>query len=314
MDHRRVHYDHLGQGQLGHMMGGKVGSIWHGADDNASGTSAVLELAQKLKAAGPLPRSVLFMFFTGEEEGLLGSEYFVKNPLIPLDKVVAMLNLDMVGRLRNNALQIGGAGTAPIWDSIVASAVAGTPLVTSTALPDDGGRGGFGPSDHMSFAEHKIPVLFLFTGMHADYHRPTDTADKINYDGLDLLVSVSQKIMHSMAVMPHQVYDSSNDGNAFTRASPGGGGDHRAVLGIVPDDSSVTSIQGVPISGVLPGGPAEKAGFKAGDVIVSFDAKKLKSLGDLSEALRKAKAGEHAVVKVIRDGKPIELNPLLTGH
>jgi len=228
-----AHYDHLGRGQLGHLLGGRAGRIWHGADDNASGASAIIELADRMKHAPPPPRSVLFIFFTAEEEGLIGSGYFVNHPLIPLDKVVGMLNLDMVGRLRGNAVQIGGAGTAANFDSIVASAVAGTGLTTSTALPDDGGRGGIGPTDHMSFAQRKIPVLFLFTGMHADYHRPTDTAEKINYAGIDTLVGVSQRIVMSMAAMPRQQYDDRNDNNSMT-GTLRGGRLHRAVLGVHP--------------------------------------------------------------------------------
>jgi hypothetical protein len=306
-----AHYDHLGRGQLGHMAGGRAGSIWHGADDNASGTSAVIELADKLKHGPPLQRSVLFIFFTGEEEGLIGSGHFVANPLIPLDQIVAMLNLDMVGRLRGNALQIGGAGTAANLDAMVASAVAGTGLSTSTALPDDGGRGGMGPSDHMSFAEHKIPVLFLFTGMHADYHRPTDTADKINYAGIDLLTDVSQRLVLSMSVMPRQQYDDSNDNNSMTRLLPGHTG-HRAVLGVVPDDSAAETNSGVTISGVLAGGPAEIAGLKAGDVIVAFNTKPLKTLGDLSESLDETRAGDKVSLKVLRQGKPVILQATLS--
>jgi hypothetical protein len=306
-----AHYDHLGKGQLGHMMGGRVGSIWHGADDNASGTSAVLELADKMKHGPPPARSVLFIFFTGEEEGLVGSDYFVNHPLIPLDQTVAMLNLDMVGRLRGTALQIGGAGTAANLDSIVQSAVAGTALTTSTALPDDGGRGGLGPSDHMSFAQHKIPVLFLFTGMHADYHRPTDTADKINYAGIDTLVGVSQRIVLSMTAMPRQQYDNSNDSNSMTRMLPGSSG-HRAVLGVVPDDTAGDTATGVPISGVLTGGPAEAAGFKPGDVIIAFNGKSLKTLGDLGESLDESHAGDKVVVKVVRNGTPLELRATLS--
>jgi hypothetical protein len=305
-----AHYDHLGRGQMGHMMGGKAGSIWHGADDNASGTSAVLELAEKLQQGPPLPRSVLFIFFTGEEEGLIGSDYFVNHPLIPLDHVVAMLNLDMVGRLRGNALEIGGAGTAANFDSIVQSAVAGTKLTTSTALPDDGGRGGMGPSDHMSFARHKIPVLFLFTGMHADYHRPTDTADKINYDGIDIVTAVGQRIVAAMAAMPRQKYDDRNDSGMMGAMVPGGHS-RRAVLGVVPDDSAGETTSGVPISGVSSGSAADLAGLKPGDVIVGFNSKPMKTLGDLSEALDDAHGGDTVVVKVLREGKSVDLHAVL---
>ena len=305
-----AHYDHLGRGQMGHMMGGKVGSIWHGADDNASGTGALIELAEKMKNAGPLPRSVLFIFFTAEEEGLIGSAYFVNNPQIPMDNVVAMLNLDMVGRLRNNALQIGGAGTAKNLDAIVSDAVAGTGINTSTALPEDGGRGGMGPSDHMSFARHKIPVVFLFTGMHIDYHRPTDTADKINYDGIDKLVNVSQRIAIAMANMPRQEYNSSSDSNSMALVIPGGHR-HHAVLGVQPDDRSAETNDGVPISAVTPGGAAETAGLKAGDVIVGFNAKPVKNLSDISESLDSAHAGDKVVLKVLREGKTLELKAVL---
>jgi hypothetical protein len=304
-----AHYDHLGKGQMGHMVGGRVGSIWHGADDNASGTTAVLELAEKMKKAGPLPRSVLFIWFTAEEEGLIGSKYFVEHPLIPLDKTVAMLNLDMVGRLRKNALEIGGGATAANLDSIVQAAVAGTGITTSTALPEDGGRGGMGPSDHASFAEHKIPVLFLFTGMHVDYHRPTDTADKINYDGIDKLVDVSQRIVISMANMPRQTYIDSSDRSIVAMMMGGGG--RSAALGVMPDESAAQGTDGVPITGVVKGGPAEAAGLKAGDVIVAFNSKPLKSLGDLSESLHAAHGGDKVMVKVLRDGKAVELPVVL---
>ncbi len=307
-----AHYDHLGLGQMGHMTGGRVGSIWHGADDNASGTSAVLELADRLKHSAPLPRSVLFIFFTAEEEGLVGSDYYVKNPLIPLDKTVAMLNLDMVGRLRGNDLEVGGAATAAIFDSMVQSAIAGTGLTISVALPDEGGRGGYGPSDHMSFAQHRIPVLFLFTGIHADYHRPTDTADKINYAGIDELVGVSQRLVTAMSVMPRQQYDARSDNNSMSRLvsgnTPAG---HRAVLGVVPDDSAMDQTNGARISGVVPGGPADKAGFQPNDLLVAFNGKPLKNLGDLSEALDESHGGDKVVIKVLRDSKPVELHAVL---
>ncbi len=228
-----AHYDHLGKGQMGHMFG-PVGSVYHGADDNASGVAAVLELAARLRAAGPLPRSVLFVLFSGEEEGLIGSDFFVKHPPVPLDRVAAMLNLDMVGRLKGDALLIGGEGTARAFDGIVAAAVAGTGLHTSTFE-----RGGLGPSDHMSFALQHVPVLFLFTGLHADYHRPTDTADKINYPGLDRVVAVADRIVTALAAMPRQTYDGSADGSStMALASGHGTGGGRASLGVVPDYSA----------------------------------------------------------------------------
>ena len=302
-----AHYDHLGKGQMGHMFG-PVGSVYHGADDNASGTAAVLELAAKLRAAGPLPRSVLFVLFTGEEEGLIGSAYFVKHPPIPLDHVAAMLNLDMVGRLRNDDLLIGGAGTARPFDGIVANAIAGTGLHTSTFE-----RGGLGPSDHMSFALDRIPVLFLFTGLHADYHRPTDTADKINYAGVDRIVTVAGRVVTAMAEMDRPQYDGSADGQSTMALAAGratGGG--RAALGVVPDYSAVDSpTPGVLISGVGPATPAAAAGLRGGDRLVGFNAKRLDNLQDLADALAEAQPGDKVDVRVVRDGRPLVVHAVL---
>ena len=311
-----AHYDHLGTGQLGHAMGPNTG-LFHGADDNASGTAAVVDLAAQLKAAAdagtPLPRSVLFCLFTGEEEGLIGSDYYVRHPLVPLSRTVAMLNMDMVGRLRDDDLQIGGAGTARPFDAMVAAAVAGTGLKTSQALPDEHGRGGMGPSDHMSFALHRIPVLFLFTGLHRDYHRPTDTADKINYAGVDRIVTVARRLVGAMAAMPRPAYDASSDGDptvmtASIAASGVGSADAgRAALGVVPDmaaDAGGGAV-GVPLSGVGPGTPAAAAGLRASDRLVGFGPRPLSTLQDLSDALASAKPGDKVDLKIIRDGQPI---------
>jgi Zn-dependent M28 family amino/carboxypeptidase len=302
-----AHYDHLGTGQLGHMFG-PVGSIYHGADDNASGTAAVLELAAKLKGAPPLPRSVLFVLFTGEEEGLIGSDHFVKHPPVPLDHVVAMLNMDMVGRLKNDDLLIGGAGTAKAFDGIVADAIAGTGLHTTTFE-----RGGLGPSDHMSFALQRIPVLFLFTGLHADYHRPTDTADKVNYAGIDRIVTVAQRVVTALAGLPRQPYDGSADSQSTMATVSGHGtGGGRASLGVVPDYSAADSpAPGVPISGVGPATPAAVAGLRGGDRLVGFNAKRLDNLQDLADALAEASPGDKVDVRVVRDGQPLVLHAVL---
>jgi hypothetical protein len=300
-----AHYDHLGTGQLGHMLG-PVGSIYHGADDNASGTAAILELADEISHSDPLPRSVVFILFTAEEEGLIGSDWFVKHPPIPLDKIVAMLNLDMVGRLKDENLLIGGWGTAPIFDSMVKHAAAGLPLKTQSFE-----KGGLGPSDHMSFALKKIPVLFLFTGLHADYHRPTDTADKINYPGIDEVVTMSQRIVTSMAAMPRQTYDGSSDSKATMAFTTGHGAGHRAALGIVPDFGSVDAKAGVAISGVSEKSPAEAAGLKGGDIIRTFNDKPMNNLQDLSDALAEANPGDKVTLKIERDGKPLELHAVL---
>jgi Peptidase family M28/PDZ domain/PA domain len=300
-----AHYDHLGTGQLGHMLG-PTGSIYHGADDNASGTAAVIELAEKMKAAGPLPRSVILACFTAEEEGLIGSQYFVKHPPVPLEKIVAMLNLDMVGRLKDENLLVGGWGTAPIFDSMVKQAIVGLPLKTQSFE-----KGGLGPSDHMSFALHKIPVLFLFTGLHADYHRPTDTADKINYAGIDEVVTLSQRLIDAMAIMPRQQYDGSNDSQSTMAFISGHGSGRKASLGIVPDFGAPDATAGVPISGVSPATPAELAGLKGGDIITEFAGKPMNNLQDLSDALSQASPGDQVTVKVLRGGKVLEFHVTL---
>jgi hypothetical protein len=300
-----AHYDHLGTGQVGHTRG-PAGNIYHGADDNASGTAAVLELAEKFKQSDPLPRSILFVLFTAEEEGLVGSDWFVKHPPVPLEKIVAMFNLDMVGRLKDENLLIGGWGTAPIFDSMMKEATAGLPIKTQSFE-----KGGLGPSDHMSFALQNIPVLFLFTGLHADYHRPTDTADKINYAGIDEVVTVSQRIITRLAAMPRQSYDGSSDSKATMALMIGHGTSRRAALGVVPDFNSVDSRIGVAISGVSQASPAEAAGLQSGDVITSFNEKPMNNLQDLSDALSEANPGDKITLKIQRSGKPLQLHATL---
>jgi hypothetical protein len=249
---------------------------------------------------------VLLVCFTGEEEGLIGSDYFVKNSPIPIEKIAAMLNLDMVGRLKDNNLLLGGESTAPIFDGMVDTAIAGTGLKTQTFE-----KGGLGPSDHMSFALKKVPVLFLFTGLHKDYHRPTDTADKVNYDGIDTVVTIAQRIVNAMAVMPRQQYNGSEDSNSTMAFATGRGGTHRASLGVVPDYSATDSRAGVPITGVGEGTAAEKAGLKSGDLIVAYNTTTLNNLQDLSDVLAEARPGDKVTVKVVRDGKTLELHAVL---
>jgi Zn-dependent M28 family amino/carboxypeptidase len=207
-----AHYDHLGRAGYGPMRG----KIHPGADDNASGTTAMLMLARRYVARREPPeRSIIFAAFTGEEIGLWGSREFVTHPPVPLKQVVAMINLDMVGRLRPAAatqpsreiLYIGGSGTAPAFDAILRDANRDCPQFELVDLD----RGGIGPSDHMSFALAKIPVLFLFTGLHPDYHRPTDVATKINYRGLEEIVDFTADLADRLAVMPRQQYVSTYD-------------------------------------------------------------------------------------------------------
>jgi membrane-associated protease RseP (regulator of RpoE activity) len=211
-----------------------------------------------------------------------------------------MLNMDMVGRVRNETLYVGGAGTAAPFDAFVKRADEHSPLEFK-----EFGRGGFGPSDHMSFAAKKVPVLFLFSGMHADYHRPSDTADKINYDGLAQVVSVARELTTDLATMPKSPYlasaDSANPHGMS--AMMGSGTGSRTSLGVIPDYGTDISQGGVRITGTSPGTPAAAAGLKDGDVLVGFGDKKIGNLYDLTDALANAKPGDKVKVKFLRDGK-----------
>jgi hypothetical protein len=305
-----AHYDHLGLGQLGHMIG-PAGSIYHGADDNASGTATVLELASRLPREATPARSIVFICFTAEEEGLVGSQYFVAHPPIPLDKIVAMVNLDMVGRIKDQTLYIGGQGTAKDFDAILAAADHDSPLQLKSI-----GRGGMGPSDHMSFATRRVPVLFFFSGMHVDYHRPTDIAQKINYAGMDEVADFTAKVIAGLTTMPRNPYEVEADKDSMHLfGSPdfgiGPAHERRVMLGVVPDYGSADSRAGVLISGTTPGSPAEAVGLRGGDLLVQFGDQKLGNLMDLSQALGSAKPGERVTVKAIRGSQMLSFDVTL---
>ena len=300
-----AHYDHLGHGGP-YSLAPWSHAIHHGADDNASGTACMMEIADRF-AHQPAPaRSMLFIAFTGEEEGLIGSAHFVNNPPISIDKIVADLNLDMVGRVEDDKLLIGGEGTAADFPQIVQQADRGLPLKLG-----EFGKGGLGPSDHMSFAMKKIPVLFFYDKMLIDYHRPTDTADKINFKGLDEVATLGQHVAEAMTTMPRQTYDDKYDAQGLTLMGVSHGSS--AALGVVPDYSQGDdSHGGVRISGTVPGSAAEKSGLKEGDVITQFDKTKIDNLIDLSNALAEAKPGQKVKLQVKRGGKMIEIEATLT--
>jgi hypothetical protein len=300
-----AHYDHLGHGGPNSLAPWSH-AIHHGADDNGSGTTAVLALADHFAHAGPQERSMIFMTFTGEEEGLLGSEYFVNHPPVPLDKIAGMLNLDMVGRVSGKKLLVGGMGTAASFPDILNKADEGSELKLG-----EFGKGGMGPSDHMSFAMKKIPVLFFYDNMLIDYHRPTDTADKINFAGMEQVVELGQRVATAMTVMPRQPYNASFDNQGLTQMGVGHGS--RVSLGVVPDYSEGEGAGGgVKISGTVGGSAAEKAGLKAGDVIVQFGDKKLDNLIDLTNVLAAAKPGQIVKLIILRDKQRLELEATLT--
>ena len=302
-----AHYDHLGRGGPG-SLAPLSHAIHPGADDNASGTAAILGIADDLSHLGPQPRSLIFIAFTGEEEGLIGSHYFVDHCPVPLDKIAYMLNLDMVGRITKNDLEIGGNGTAADLDKLLKDADEGLPLKLGTSAV--GGKGGIGPSDHMSFALKKIPVLFFFSGLHRDYHRPSDTADKINFWGMEKVVDLGDRTVEALARLQREEYVGKFDSGSMARM--GGGGGHGASLGVVPDyGASDAPATGVRISGTSEGSAAERAGLKAGDVITGFGDMKIDNLEDLSEAISKHKPGDKVHLTLLRSGKPVETDATL---
>jgi len=243
-----------------------------------------------------LKRGIIFIGFVGEEVGVLGSSYYVDHPIVPLNKTTLMLNLDMVGRMRDQKLFAAGVGSSPMLKKLVEQANAGLLKVQTS-------ESGFGGSDHFPFYAKNVPVLFLFTGAHEDYHKVTDDWERINVQGLASVVELSSRILAELVFTEMPV--------PFTRAAadttgpPGGegyGGGTGARFGIVPDFGGEPG-KGAKISGTSEGSPAEKAGLKAGDVIVKFAGKTIKGLEDLSYALRDKKPGDEVEVVVVREGK-----------
>ncbi|MCE9604161.1 MAG: M20/M25/M40 family metallo-hydrolase [Planctomycetia bacterium] len=296
-----AHYDHLGFGGEGSFVP-TVREIHNGADDNASGTTALLEAARLLGSSGKKPgRRIVFIAFTAEERGLIGSARYCKDPLFPLEKTVAMLNMDMVGRLTDDKLIIQGGDTAKEFTTLLDKLNADEFHFKLTHNP-----GGFGPSDHASFYAKKVPVLHFFTGLHKDYHRPTDDADKVNAAGLIRVAKMVSDTAATIAQLPERpTYQESKAG-----ASGGGdrGGD-RPYFGSIPDFAQ--SEPGYGISGVAKGSPSEKAGLKSGDVIIKLGESRVGNLDDFDSALRKFKAGDKVTVVVKREGKEVSLSVTL---
>ena len=300
------HYDHIGYGNGYSSYRGKEKMIHNGADDNASGASTVMELAAII-AKNPLKRSVIFISFTGEEAGLLGSAYFVKNMPIDAKNVVAMLNFDMVGRLRNKEISIMGVGTSSIFQPIVEK------YATEYGLKVTEMSDGFTPSDQTSFYAAGIPVLMFFTGLHADYHAPGDDAEKINYDGMTEILNYGNAILKDVAnaaERPDYNKKSLDEMMEKMKNAPrtehGGGG---VYFGIVPNFGE--NPDGFEISGTSDNSPAQKAGLKTGDVITMFGAKPIKNLYDLTYALRESKPGDKVTIEYIRAGKKMKVDVTL---
>lgn len=296
-----AHYDHLGFGGAGSLAPWTT-AIHNGADDNASGTSTLLEVATRLAHSGKKPRRrIVFMAFTGEERGLLGSKYYVKNPRFALENTIAMYNLDMVGRLKDNKLAVYGTSTAKHFDAMVEELSKQMGFVLTKY------EGGFGPSDHHSFYARKIPVLHFFTGTHTDYHRPSDDPEKLNIEGMrrvaDMLAEIIQRTDATDA-RPEYV-----EIKKIESVASSGGGERASSLGTMPDYNA--KADGVVLELIMPGGPAEKAGLKAGDVLTKFGDLKISNIEDFENALRKHKPGDKVKLMAKRGAEDVELEATL---
>lgn len=294
-----AHYDHLGRGNFDSLAPSQIGQLHPGADDNASGTAGVLELARRLAPIkGKLHRGILFSSFAGEELGLLGSAEWVKEPTRPLEKAVAMLNMDMIGRIKDEKIYIGGVGTGSTFQRVLDQAQ----QQEKSVFKIDYSPGGYSSSDHMSFVTGRVPALFFFSGLHADYHKPSDTWEKINPGDAVRLLDLVEKISVDLASAPDRPEFIAVVENK-PAASSGGGGGYGPYFGSIPDFGQVEN--GVRFSDVRPGSPAAKAGLKAGDVLVQFGDKPIKNLYDFTDALRQSKVGDVVEVKVLRGSETI---------
>jgi Peptidase family M28/PDZ domain/PA domain len=304
-----AHYDHLGRSARFSMSPNSTGQIHHGADDNASGTAAVMEMAKvAVEARSDFKRSVVFMTFAGEELGLLGSSYYVQHPLVPLQGTVAMINLDMVGRAGGRILVDGIANAPSIDDDLkVAQKSSGISL---TALK---GSPGAGASDDASFSLMKVPAINFFSGFHADYHRPSDTWEKIDAAGGAAVADLALALARQLANRPTRP-----EFVESVQEQHGGSSSAGAVSGYGPYFGSVPDFadegQGVKFADVRAGSPAAKAGLRRGDVLTSFGGAAVRSLYDFTFALRDKKPGDKVEVTVTRDGKPITVMVELTNR
>jgi len=299
-----AHYDHLGLGGQYSLAPSMTGTVHPGADDNASGTAGVIELARWFGKQPKQKRGILFLSFAGEELGLLGSAYYVAHPELPLANAVAMINMDMIGRVREGKIFAGGVATGSTFRATLEQLAPRHDIKIEYS-----DTYGYGSSDHTSFTTGRVPVLFFFSGLHADYHKPSDTWDKINAPGaarlLELVADVTEHLQTAperpqlirVAPPPAQVTSSSGSG-------------YGPYFGSIPDFGEGT--KGVKFADIREGSPAAKAGFKAGDIMVEFDGKPIQNLYDFTYALQAKKPGDEVKVKVMRNGQPVEATVALT--
>ena len=267
-----AHFDHLGMGGDGSLYRGDEPQIHNGADDNASGTTGVLELAEKFSSEkNNLKRSIVFLTVSGEELGLLGSNYFVNNMPFSAEDAITMINMDMIGRLKDSSLIVYGTGTSSNWKNILN---AHNKYSFKLTFNDEG----YGPSDHSSFYGKKIPVLFFFTGTHEDYHKPSDDAEKINAEGeeaiLNYIFNVAMDIEQSVERPDYLLVERKESGKMFVR---------KVYVGTIPDFAG--NVDGYKISGVSEGSPAQIAGLQGGDIIIEFGGRKISNIYDFTYAL-----------------------------
>jgi Zn-dependent M28 family amino/carboxypeptidase len=300
-----AHFDHLGRSAtFGALDPEAKDAIRNGADDNASGTAGIMELA-RLLAANPPRRSVVIVAFSAEELGILGSSYFVANPPAPIaiDSIQAMLNFDMIGRLRNDRLLIFGTGTSPDWPSLI-SAMNGTTQFTLGMVPD-----GFGPSDHSAFYARNVPVLHFFSDTHEDYHRASDDADRINVAGIARIVRLAEMVAREVADRDARLVFTQTVATSTPRASPSRSG-AQPYLGSVPDMAAADR-PGLRLTGVTAGSPADRAGLKAGDIVVSLGGTPVVDLTSYSNALYAHKPGDQVEIVVMRGNERLALQVTL---
>lgn len=289
-----AHFDHLGYGEDGNSRNTTTEpAIHNGADDNASGTAALIEIAKRLKNGTAKNNNYLFISFSGEELGLYGSKYFTEHPTIDLKTVNYMINMDMVGRLNDSSkvLTIGGYGTSPAWAKVISNGNVpeGTGKNAGTGIVVRTDSSGTGPSDHTSFYRKDIPVLFYFTGLHTDYHKPSDDADKINYTGEALIIRHMLGVIQGLNAEPRLAFLKTREAQTSTSAR------FSVSMGIMPDYT--WSGTGLRSDGVSEGKPAQKAGLKAGDIILQIGDFKITSMESYMQTLGKFKKGD--TVKVI---------------
>ncbi|MCB0445752.1 MAG: M28 family peptidase, partial [Gelidibacter sp.] len=284
-----AHYDHLGFGGENSLYRGEKKEIHNGADDNASGVAVMLNLITKLKSTNT-NNNYLFMAFSGEEEGLLGSNYFVKHPTLDLKKVNYMINMDMVGRLKpDSTLAVYGIGTSPRFKQTLEATNTGFKLIENES--------GVGPSDHTSFYLNDIPVLHFFTGQHEDYHKPSDDADKLNYEGMEAIANyifdVISDLNNAGKLSFRKTKNESDDAPSF-----------KVTLGVIPD--YMFDGKGMRIDGVSEDKPAQKAGLLKGDIVIKLGDSAVTDIYAYMRALSVFEKGDSTKVVVDRNGKHVE--------